>query len=134
LRLHTPSSGSFGPKHPIKRQANITLQEMIGHNQAVPITLFYEIDEHSIIELETKQYVNFIWLDASLKEHQQRLLVLKQSTFGQIVDALREKLNFPERAYRVFEVQQHRIRQFLDLNALLTSSHPDIATLYIEVS
>lgn len=113
----------------------MTLQEMLGHvTQEQDALLFYEISEHSIVEMETKQYVSVTWLDAELKEHPHQLLVAKNSNLGAVRDELLNKLKLDHgRQYRLYEVSQHKVYGNFTESQSISVLRPDIAQLFIEV-
>lgn len=106
----------------IKRLASLTLQEMIGHYQQSPTTLFYEIADISILEFETKMIIPVSWIDDGLKVSTHSLLVMKQATFEDLIDKLKRKLNLPDREYRLFEVTYNKIRSNPDLKSVISVS------------
>jgi ubiquitin carboxyl-terminal hydrolase 7 len=73
LRFHTVNASTMNPKTPIKRNPNTTLQQILtppystfGNNNQRSDTLFFEVLDMSLSELDTKKNLKVIWLSEGI--------------------------------------------------------------------
>ena len=78
LRFTTTAYAGNTPKNIIRRSTTQSLQDMLqpgGYLNPPSNTLYYEMLDVSIIELETKRFLKVIWLGTSAKEEVRILCV-----------------------------------------------------------
>ncbi|TPX31523.1 hypothetical protein SmJEL517_g05139 [Synchytrium microbalum] len=134
------NAATSSPKQVIKRQANMTLQEMIPpqyQSQITPI-LFYEILDISITELETKRYIKVCVLDRSMKELATHdVLLLKTANVSDLLEVLKAKIKLDDKvkvdegSLRLYEVTAHKIHKMF-ANEDLLSSIVEYSYIYAE--
>ncbi|KAI8906938.1 hypothetical protein EDD86DRAFT_192638 [Gorgonomyces haynaldii] len=110
LRLYNQPT-TYGPKSLVRRMTNLKLQEFVPLQYQNAQTLYYEVLEVSVHELETKQYLKIICLDKHSKETELQLLCPKDATFKSVLDQIREK----HPANILYTISYSKIMSVLDL-------------------
>lgn len=130
---HTPTSAQ---KMVVRRSQSGTLSQMLfGSHAQASSTLFYEILDITVAELEQKRSMKVTFLEPGLKEHLvPDLLVPKTATVGEFLELLKPKVKLAENGsgrLRLYEVAYSKImREFS--NEDLVKDITDLATLYAE--
>jgi len=120
LRLFTVNAATGGPKTPIRRGPTSNLGMMLSTNsyahqniQARADSLFFEVLDMSLAELDTKKNVKVIWLsDGISKEETYDVLVNKQGHIEDLVQAFTKKAQIKDEEeggqIRVYEIHHHK--------------------------
>lgn len=115
----TQSNGQNGtPKSIIRRQANLTVSELIqpSYMSTNNNLLYYELLDVSIIELETKKSLKITWINASNKEDGTHSFLLpKNTTMHEVAqESLRKNVKLSEEGsgqIRIFEIHSGRVQK-----------------------
>ncbi|KAG4305385.1 hypothetical protein PORY_000941, partial [Pneumocystis oryctolagi] len=138
IRFTTVNSTNQMPKFAVKRVPSLTLQNILQptYLQSPLNTLFYEVLEISLSELETKKVLKVGWLpDGITREELIEVLVSKTGTLKDVVQILIHKLNLsPELIdrFHIFGVHSNRIYKDFDLTYPVTALQ-DFLLLYAEL-
>ncbi|CAB4475297.1 unnamed protein product [Rhizophagus irregularis] len=117
LRFTTAHSTSSTPKSVIKRTTAHTLSEMLQTVYLSPpaYVLFYEMLNISIVELETKKFIEIYWLGNTVKDEEAIDLCLpKNAIVNDIKKILKNEkvtLSSPCSRIRLFEVHHNKIQK-----------------------
>ncbi|KAG4301231.1 hypothetical protein PCK1_002541 [Pneumocystis canis] len=138
IRFTTINSTTQMPKFTVKRVPSLTLQNILqpAYLQSPLNTLFYEVLEISLSELETKKTLKIGWLpDGVTREELIEVLVPKTGILKDVAQALIQRLNLSSELinrFHIFGVHSNRIYKDFDLlypvNAL-----QDFLLLYAEI-
>lgn len=138
IRFTTINSTTHMPKFTVKRIPSLTLQNILqpAYLQSPLNTLFYEVLEMTLSELETKRTLKIGWLpDGVTKEELVEVLVPKTGTLRDVAQALIQKLNLSSELidrFHIFGVHSNRVYKDFDLTCPVTSLQ-DFLLLYAEV-
>ncbi|KAI0021876.1 hypothetical protein F4780DRAFT_778150 [Xylariomycetidae sp. FL0641] len=120
LRFFTANSSTGAPKAPIRRQSHATLSQMFNPNnyttQSLQVklnSLFFEVLDMSLAELDTKKNIKVTWLSEGItKAEPFDVLVNKQGHIEDLVQALIKKANLKDEEeggkIRIYEVHGHK--------------------------
>ncbi|KAG5518673.1 hypothetical protein PMAC_002642 [Pneumocystis sp. 'macacae'] len=138
IRFTTVNSTTQMPKFAVKRAPSLTLQNILqpAYLQSPLNTLFYEVLEISLNELETKRILKVGWLpDGITREELVEVLVPKTGTLKDVVQSLILKLNLSQELadrFHMFGVHSNRIYKDFDLTYPVTALQ-DFLLLYAEL-
>ncbi|KAL8985664.1 MAG: hypothetical protein Q9205_000678 [Flavoplaca limonia] len=143
LRFSTVLSSTGKAKQPVRRSQGLTLAQTLmpalatyANSNQRPDTLFYEILEMSISELETKRNIRIQWLpEGVVKEEPADVLAPKNGIVEDLVPPLQLKFNLSDEAagkLRFYEVHGYKITKYLNTNSLLANIS-DYSTLFAEL-
>ncbi|KAI9357685.1 ubiquitin carboxyl-terminal hydrolase 5 [Zopfochytrium polystomum] len=133
---------SLGPnsKQYIKRSPTLTLQEMLHQayyvaNPNAPSTLYFELLDIQLSELENKRFLKFSFADRYMREQgPYEILVQKNARAREVVEEMRPKLPLDTQGtgrLRLFEVNNFKIHKvFGDEDFISTIG--DFSTIYVE--
>ncbi|KAH8927853.1 cysteine proteinase [Atractiella rhizophila] len=137
LRFTTATSQGV-PKTVVKRQANMTLSEIIqpSYMSAASNLLFYELLDVSIIELETKRNLRITWMGSHNREEGvQQFLLPKTTSVSDLADQLAKVCKLSPGSgprIRVFETtSNNRQQKQYGPSELIRDIHPE-AELFAE--
>lgn len=144
LRFSGVTASSGKPRTYVKRTTNLTLSAILtppysGYATSMsmqsPDSLYYEVLELSLTELENKKIVKVNVLSEGItKEEIVEVLVPKSGTVGDLLDALQKKLNLSEESIhnlRLIESHQSKIYRELTTDMSLTTIN-EFVTIYAE--
>ncbi|CAG8620867.1 1600_t:CDS:10 [Paraglomus brasilianum] len=137
LRFTTTAYAGNTPKNIIRRSTTQSLQDMLqpgGYLNPPSNTLYYEMLDVSIIELETKRFLKVIWLGTSAKEESTIDVRLpKTAHVSDILDYILDKvkLSAEDKKIRLLEVMSYKIQKEYNGTESI-SAIQDIITLYAE--
>lgn len=126
LRFWTVHASTGNPRVPVKRGNNQTLQSILspsGFNHLSTTqrsdAFYFEILDMSLAELDTKKSIKISWLSEGIsKEDQFDLLVPKNGTTDDLIEALVKKAEIPDEneggRIRVYETSQHKFYRELN--------------------
>lgn len=103
----------------VKRNQNSTLQQMLTNQYYANSTvssnsLFYEVLELSLTELETKKIIKLCWLpDGIAKEESLELLVPKNGQVQDIIPLLQKKLDVAEEKMQGIRFYESHLGKFI---------------------
>ncbi|KAL8772774.1 MAG: hypothetical protein Q9209_002119 [Squamulea sp. 1 TL-2023] len=143
LRFSTVLSNTGKPKQPVRRTQGLTLAQTLmpalgayANSNQRPDSLFYEILEMSISELETKRNIRIHWLpEGIVKEEPLDILAPKNGVVEDLVSPLQKKINISDEAslkLRFYESHGCKITKDLSANSVLASIS-DYSTLFAEL-
>ncbi|KAJ3111095.1 hypothetical protein HK100_002809, partial [Physocladia obscura] len=127
----------------IKRSPTLTLQEMTNpgyyaqanNYNTGPSVLFYELLDIPLVELDSKRFVNVVYVDRQMHEHGPiKILVAKNARAGEFLEILKPKLVIADGGsgkLRLFEVNNFRTYKVFSESDFV-SSFNDFTTLYAE--
>ncbi|KAJ3080058.1 hypothetical protein HK102_003345, partial [Quaeritorhiza haematococci] len=137
-KLRFSSGAPNSAKTIIKRSDKVTLQEMLPSFYTTHSnTLWYEILEVPLTELEVKRYMKVSFLDRHLKEQGPHdVLVMKTGTVADLIEAVLGKVKLEQQEggsgkFRVFEVIMGKIHRVYAEDASV-STIAEHTTLYME--
>lgn len=127
IRFTTTNIQSGKPRAVVKRQQSSTVNHILMGNNGygsygyapsqAPDHLFYEVLEMSLTDLEQRKNVRITWLSEGIqKEEPHDILVHKQATFVEVLDALRQRANLPDEILdqiRFYEVHSNKVYKIL---------------------
>lgn len=125
IRFHTINASNGNPKTPVKRNPTFTLHQILnppystfGNNNQRSDSLYYEVLDISLSELDTKKNFKVQWLTEGItKDETFDVLVNKTGTIDDLIAALVRKADISaetEEFIRVYEVQNHKIYKELN--------------------
>ncbi|KTW29759.1 hypothetical protein T552_00966 [Pneumocystis carinii B80] len=138
IRFTTINSSTQMPKFTVKRVPSLALQNILqpAYLQSPLNTLFYEVLEISLSELETKRTLKIGWLpDGITREELIEVLVPKTGTLKDVVQALIQKLNISSDLidrFHIFGAHLNRVYKDFDLSYPIASLQ-DFLLLYAEM-
>lgn len=128
LRFTTVNIQSGKPRAIVKPAAGTTVANILlgtggyGYGYAptqAPDSLYYEILEMSLKDLEQRKAIRVVWLTEGItKEETVDVLVPKQGTFRDVLDGLKKKLSLPDDVLdqvRFFESHTGKVYKILPL-------------------
>ncbi|CZT50859.1 related to human ubiquitin-specific protease [Rhynchosporium secalis] len=134
IRFTTANQSSGKPKAIVKRGQNQTLQTILNppytayFNQNTPRvdSLFFEVLDMSLSELDTKRSLKITWVSEGItKSDSYEVLVSKSANVEDVIAALIKKAGIDDEVkggpIRLFEVAQHRLSRQIDRNLLVNS-------------
>jgi len=140
LRFWTVNATTGNPKASVKRGQSQILQTILNppystfsNNNQRPDSLYYEILDISLTELDTKKALKVIWLSEGVqKEDIYDVLVPKNGNVDDLITALIKKGQFDEESkggpIRVYEVHSNKIHRELP------KTHPVVSiTDYVQL-
>lgn len=144
LRFTTVNIQSGKPRAIVRPQAATTVATILlgnsgyGYGYApaqAPDSLYYEVLEMSLKDLEQRKTVRVTWLTEGVtKEEPVEILVPKQGTFKDVLSGLGKKLSLPDEALeqvRFYEVHSGKIYKILLLNQSVLALN-EFMTIYAE--
>ncbi|KAI1262195.1 cysteine proteinase [Xylariaceae sp. FL1019] len=119
LRFFTANAATGAPKGAVRRIPNANLSQMLNpqsyaqNPQTKPNSLYYEVLDMSLAELDTKKSVKITWLSEGIsKEESFDVLVSKQGHVEDLIDALVKKAQLKDQEeagrIRLYEVHNHK--------------------------
>lgn len=124
IRFTTVSTAGK-PKNPVKYNVNTTLNTILfpgPYNYAAsatqrPDTLFYELLDMSLVEMEQRKPVKVTWLPEGLsKEEEHTLMVPKNAQIADLLTALQKKASISDEVVprvRIYESNMHKFAKVL---------------------
>ncbi|KAI1639746.1 hypothetical protein F4809DRAFT_73853 [Biscogniauxia mediterranea] len=120
LRFFTANASTGSPKAPVRRAPGATLGQILNPNnytqqslQTKSNSLFFEVLDMSLAELDTKKSVRVTWLSEGItKEDTFDVLVSKQGHVEDLIQALVKKAGIKDEReggrIRVYEIHHHK--------------------------
>lgn len=118
LRFTTMNANTGTARTIVKRNPNTNLQQMLvnqyyANSTLSPNSLFYEVLELSLTELETKKVVKLMWLPEGIsKEEQLEVLVPKSGQVQDIIPLLQQKLALDEEKVQGIRFYESHLGKF----------------------
>ncbi|KAH8146865.1 uncharacterized protein LAJ45_09239 [Morchella importuna] len=118
LRFTTVNANTGTARTIVKRNPNTNLQQMLvnqyyANSTLSPNSLFYEVLELSLTELETKKVVKLMWLPEGIsKEEQLEVLVPKSGQVQDIIPLLQQKLALDEEKVQGIRFYESHLGKF----------------------
>ncbi|KAI1864897.1 hypothetical protein JX265_004097 [Neoarthrinium moseri] len=128
LRFFTVNASTGNPKTPVRRAAQMNLQQILNPSNNYPTNaqtkqdaLYFEVLEMSLAELDNKKNVKVTWLSEGItKEETYDVLVNKAGHIEDLIQALIKKAQLKdemeEGRIRVYETHHHKFFRELTLN------------------
>lgn len=127
IRFFTVNATTGAPKMPIRRALNVSIAQLLNPNnyqhnlQTKADSLYYEVLDMSLAELDMKKSVKVTWLSEGItKAETYDVLVNKQGHIEDLVQALTKKAQISDEReggrIRVYEIHNHRIFRELTSN------------------
>lgn len=131
LRFFTVNMTTGNPKTVVKRNLSLTLLQMLTPPYAVygaariGSSLFFEVLDLSLSELETKKPLKINWItDGISKEESVEILAPKIGTVADVAALLERKVNLPDGSrdrVRIYEVHSNKIHRALSHKVAVTN-------------
>ncbi|KAF2153181.1 cysteine proteinase [Myriangium duriaei CBS 260.36] len=148
VRFTTVNVQSQKPRTVVKRLPNATLTSILigtssggytgyGYANQSADSLYYEVLEMSLTDLEQRKLVKITWLSEGItKEEQHDILVPKQGTMADVLPILQKKAAIPPESLeniRFLEAHSGKIYRVLDSNFPVANIN-DFCSIYAEVT
>ncbi|PNS16491.1 hypothetical protein CAC42_225 [Sphaceloma murrayae] len=147
LRFTTINVQSQRPRAVVKRTPTVNMTSILfgsasgyasyGYSNQSQDSLYYEVLEMSLADLEQRKIVKVLWLpDGVTKEEQYDILVPKQGTMADVLPILAKKASIPDdkvEKVRLLEAHSGKIQKLVAPN-LPVANINEFCTIYAEVT
>ncbi|PSK36766.1 hypothetical protein B9Z65_1949 [Elsinoe australis] len=147
LRFSTINAQTQRPRGVVKRTPTVNMMSILfgtgsgyasyGYSNQSQDSLYYEVLEMSLADLEQRKIVKVLWLsDGISKEEQHDILVPKSGTMSDVLPVLAKKASIPDdklEQVRFLEATSGKIQKLITSNVPVANMN-EFSTVYAEIT